>query len=89
MSKTKEEPYTVITVRRNGEVKYKWSPRDGGGIVRVGDGTWWFDIYYRNYTRMQHIRIEAKDELEAFMLGQQRLNKTKKHYDNYGKRRSK
>ncbi len=80
MSKTEEEPYTVLGVRRKGDVKYRW---DVGyrGFVTVPPGLYWFEITYRNYLRLNRFSLDAKDELEAFMLGQQRLANTKKNYD--------
>lgn len=84
MSKIEEEPYTVTSVRRKGDVKYEWDP-EYGGIVAVPPGLYWFEITYCNYLRTNRVAVKAKDELEAFMLGQQRLNKTKKHYNKYGK----
>ena len=65
------ELYTVIEVVR------------GNGPIY--DGTYYFLVYYRNYTRTQSFSLMAKDELEAFTLATQRLVKTKKHYDKYGK----
>lgn len=65
------EPYTVTEVVR------------GNGPIH--DGTYYFYVYYRNYTRTQCFPLMAKDELEAFTLATQRLIKTKNHYDKYGK----
>jgi hypothetical protein len=81
-----EEPYKVIEVTKGDRAKYRVV---GGAIELVKDERYYFTISYRNYSKAGNFTITAKDELEAFMKGQKRLDKTKKHYDKYGKKRRK
>ena len=83
MSQT-DEPYTVVSIELMGEVKWRFDQRTKA-LVPAKPGTLRFTVVYRNYTRHNSITVHAKDELEAFMKGQERLKKTKKHYDRYGK----
>lgn len=78
------EPYKVQSVQRRNEVKYVYDVLTKQ-IRAVPSGLYSFEITYRNYLRENRFRLEAKDELEAYMLGQKRLDKTKTHYDKYGK----
>lgn len=80
-----EEPYKVIEVIRGDEVRYRL--KYDGTIERVQEDRYFFLITYRNYSKAGRFEIAAKDELEAFMEGQKRLDKTKKHYDKYGKKK--
>lgn len=79
-----EEPYKIIEVTKGDRVKYRLV---GEGIERVKDERYYFTISYRNYSKAGNFTIVAKDELEAFMKGQKRLDKIKKHYDKYGKKK--
>lgn len=76
------EPYTVIEVVRGGQCLYEW---DGKQVIKLHIDKYYFTVYYRNYAHTKRFNVVAKDELEAFTLGTQRLVKTKKHYDKYGK----
>ena len=77
-----EGPYKVIEVTKGNEVLYRFV---NGEVERVPYGQYYFAISYRNYSKAGNFTIIAKDELEAFMAAQKRLDKIKKHYDKYGK----
>jgi len=79
-----DEPYTVLGIRKVGELR--WEIDDNDQLVPVPPGTFRYEITYRNYHKRNRTTVHAKDELEAFMKGQKRLDKTKKHYDKYGKK---
>lgn len=81
-----EEPYKVIEVTKGDRVKYRLV---GEAIELVKDERYYFTLSYRNYSKAGNFTIIAKDELEAFMAGQKRLDRTKAHYDKYGKKRRK
>ena len=76
------EPYTVIEVVRGDKRLYEW---DGKQVIKVHTVKYYFTVYYRNYAGTKRFTVVAKDELEAFTLGTQRLIKTKNPYDKYGK----
>ena len=82
MSQT-DEPYTVLSLRKVGELRWEIDANDQ--LVPVPPGIFRYEITYRNYHKHNRTTVHAKDELEAFMKGQERLKKTKKHYDRYGK----
>lgn len=77
-----EEPYKVLSIELRGPLRWVY---ESGVMLPASPGLFNYDVYYRNYARRSSIIVTAKDELEAFMLGQKRLVKTKKHYDKYGK----
>lgn len=85
MSQT-DEPYTVVSIELMGEVKWRYDQRTKA-LVPAKPGTLRFTVVYRNYTRHNSITVHTKDELEAFMKAQKRLNETKNHYDKYGKKK--
>ena len=79
MSDETVEPYTVLEVHRGYKRKYTYDTE--GRWLPVTEDLWMFIIIYRNYTRRSEVRITAKDELEAFVLAQAHLDKTKRAYD--------
>lgn len=79
-----DEPYTVLSIELRGPLRWVF---DNGVTSPAPPGLFNYNVYYRNYDRRSRIVVIAKDELEAFMLGQKRLVKTKKHYDKYGKKK--
>lgn len=84
MSQT-DEPYTVLVIRKCGEVRWEINANDQ--LVPVPPGIFRYEITYRNYHKHNRTTVHAKDELKAFMKAQKRLNKTKNHYDKYGKKK--
>lgn len=74
------EPYTVMQIEKVRQVKYAVDPYTYA-LVRVPSGLFRFRVYYRNYTKMNYTFIDAKDELEAYILGQKHISKTKTAYD--------
>lgn len=76
----KPEPYTVLEVKRGDKIRYVWDPAFSVA-TEITEELYYFKIRYRNYLRDMYFNTRAKDELEAFMIGQKRLNKTKRRYD--------
>lgn len=74
------EPYTVMQIEKVKEIKYAVDPYTHD-LIRVSPSLFRFRVYYRNYTKMNYAFIDAKDELEAYILGQKHISKTKTAYD--------
>jgi len=74
------EPYTVLEVTRGLRIRYIWDADLSVAREVTGD-LYYFDVRYRNYSRNMYFNINAKDELEAFILGQKRLTRLKYRYD--------
>lgn len=80
------EPYTVLHIRRVGEVKWRLATmRDikkdpvwlDEVMIRVPPGLFNFHVFYRNYSKRAWFSVEGRDELEAFMVATKRLAKSK------------
>jgi hypothetical protein len=71
------EPYTVIQVEG---IKYRID-LDTRLLEEAQPGLFRFRVYYRNYNKTNYVNLEAKDELEAYILGQAHISKTKAAYD--------
>lgn len=80
MSDKAVEPYTVLEVHRGYKRKLIYDSA-GDYYKPVTEDLWMFIIIYRNYTRRSEVRITAKDELEAFVMAQAHLDKTKRAHD--------
>ena len=74
------EPYTVMQIEKVREIKYSVDPYTHD-LIRVSPRLFRFRVYYRNYTKMKYTFIDAKDELEAYILGQKHISKTRTAYD--------
>ena len=80
------EPYTVLHIRRAGEVKWRLAtPRDikknpvwlDEVMIRVPPGLFTFHVFFRTYRKRSWFSVEGRDELEAFMVATKRLAKNK------------
>lgn len=81
-----EEPYKVIEVLKGDEVLYIFDAKEQL-IKRSPPGFFWFSVTYRNYSRRACFNVRAKDELEAYMRAQKRIDEIKNHYDKYGRKK--
>lgn len=84
------EPYTVLHIRRAGEVKWKlaitkFKFTDLMGIdeimLPVPPGLFHFHVFFRTYQKRSWFAVEGRDELEAFMIATKRLAKNKAKSD--------
>jgi hypothetical protein len=74
------EPYTVLEVNRGQKIRYVWDNLTQG-VKDLTEDLYYFNVRYRNYSRNMYFSTKAKDELEAFILGQKRLTRMKRRYD--------
>lgn len=73
------ELYTVLEVENVRPAVYDFNYK--GELVELGPGWSYYHAIYRNYTRITRISVAAKDELEAFVLAQAHIDKTKRAHD--------
>jgi hypothetical protein len=76
----KPEPYTVLEVNRGQKIRYMWDERLGD-TKEITEDLYYFTVRYRNRSREMYFSTKAKDELEAFILGQKRIDRIKRRYD--------
>lgn len=79
------EPYTVVYIRRAGEVKWRFNPKswdtDEPVMIPVPPGLFYFHVFFRSYRKRSWFSVEGRDELEAFMIATKRLAKNKAKAD--------
>ena len=80
------EPYTVIHIRRVGEVLWKFNPKSWSDdelpiMLPVPPGTYQFHVFFRNYRKRSWFSVNGRDELEAFMIANAHLAKNKAKAD--------
>lgn len=74
-----DETYTVLRVVRHVPVEWDFV-RSGGRyeLVQAPPGRFYFHVYYNTRTRNNRVMtVEARDELEAYMIGNERIKKNK------------
>jgi hypothetical protein len=80
------EPYTVLHIRRAGEVKWRFNPKswdtDEPVMFPVPPGTFYFHVFFRTYRKKSWLSVEGRDELDAFILADKQLTRRKRQADN-------